>query len=63
MSGNERELKVLPLLAIPDELHNEGAAPALSPVSVTRAMRPDEATPDQNEATPGLMVTSEWKIE
>ena len=63
MQPNATEIKVLPLLPTPDELHNEDASPAPSPVPAITATRPDEATMDPNEATPGLMVTSEPKIE
>ena len=63
MRLNDTELKVSPLLPTPDELHNESASPAPSLVLAIRETRPDEATPDQNEATPGLTATSERKIE
>ena len=63
MRLNETELKVLPLLATPDELHDEGAALVPFPASAITATRPNEATPDQNEPTPGLTATSKRKIE
>ena len=63
MQPNATEIKVLPLLPTPDELYNEDASPAPSPVPAITATRPDEAIPAPNESTPGLTVTSEPKIE